>query len=152
MFLSWLPLSATTMDVQSFKNFHLLSFGSRCSAASSSRSLSSAPADSSFKKEYYYQTSKYLSYLCSSLSAAWAAFSVFWLYRFIRLMKSAILFKEISPPNNWETSIFMLSVDITAGQKSYWTSHHWICLYHSVDWRLTTQSSLLVYWWTADKL
>jgi hypothetical protein len=58
---SCLPLSPQTMDVQSFKNFHLLSFGSRCSAASSSSSLSSAPAESSYKKEYYYQTSKYLS-------------------------------------------------------------------------------------------
>ena len=58
---SCLPLSTTTMDTQSFKNVHSPKFGSRCSAASSSRSLSSAPADSSFKKEYYYQTSNILS-------------------------------------------------------------------------------------------
>ena len=128
--ISWLPVSTKTMDLQSIKNF-----GRQTSVLVAlllllpiQLSLASQPIPAySVKKDFWFKTSNILSYLCSSLSAACAAFFWFRHYCFIRYMNLASWFKEVSPPNNWETSIFMLSVDITSGQKFYWTSHQKAC-------------------------
>ena len=81
MFLSWLPLSSTTMDVQSFRNFQPTKVSVLVTLLLPlpiQLSLASQPIPAySVKKDFWSKTSKYLSYLCSSLSAAWAAFSVF---------------------------------------------------------------------------
>ena len=81
MFLSWLSLSTQTMDMQSFRNFQPTKVSVLVALLLPlliQLSLASQPIPAySVKKDFWFKTSKYLSYLCSSLSAAWAAFSVF---------------------------------------------------------------------------
>ena len=112
--ISWLPLSATTMDLQSFRNFQPTKVSVLVTLLLPlliQLSLASLPIPAySVKKDFWFKISKILSYLCSSLSAACAVFFWFWRYRLIRSMNIANLFKEKSPPDNWEASIFMLSV------------------------------------------